>query len=150
MSHSLLWSLVLAFHIGGMTLWVGGAAYAVLVLRPSLSLLDATQRVSLHLQTLNRFFRIVWHVMPIVLASGWAMLLHDGGFANTTLPVNLMQLMGLIMAGLFISIYFGPYQRARRAIRPQPALFDTIRTRVSIVAILGLLTILAASLNHGF
>ncbi|GBQ72380.1 hypothetical protein AA103196_3045 [Ameyamaea chiangmaiensis NBRC 103196] len=150
MSHSLLWSLVLAIHIAGMTLWVGGAAYAVLVLRPSLGLLDTTQRSSVHLQTLNRFFRIVWHVMPMVLASGWAMVLHEGGFANTPWPVNLMQLLGLVMAGLFASAFFGPYRKARRALRPQPALFDAVRTRVGLVAVLGMVTILSASLNHGF
>jgi len=150
MSHSVIWSLVLAIHIAGMTVWVGGTTYAVLILRPSLSLLDATQRASVHLQTLNRFFRAVWHVMPMVLASGWAMLLHEGGFANTPMPVNLMQLLGVIMAGLFVSVHFGPFQKARRAIRPQPAMFDTIRTRLGIIAILGMLTILAAALNHGF
>lgn len=51
------------------------------VLRPSLGLLDATQRASIHLQTLNRFFRIVWHTMPTVLITGWLLIFHYGGFA---------------------------------------------------------------------
>ncbi|MBB2175925.1 CopD family protein [Gluconacetobacter johannae] len=149
MSHSILWSLVLAIHLTGMAAWVGGMVYAVFVLRPSLSLLDATQRASVHLQTLGRFFRIVWHTMPMVLVTGWLMILHEGGFAVVSWQVNAMQLLGLAMAGLFARIYFGPYQKARRAIRPQPATFDSIRSLVLVNITLGVLTILAAAMARG-
>jgi uncharacterized membrane protein len=149
MSSSILWSLVLAIHLIGMTAWVGGMVYAVFVLRPSLGLLDATQRASVHLQSLTRFFRIVWHTMPTVLVTGWLMILHEGGFAVVSWQVNAMQLLGLAMAGLFARIYFGPFQKARRAIRPQPATFDSIRALVTINIGLGLLTILAAAMARG-
>ncbi|MBL7235365.1 CopD family protein [Novacetimonas hansenii] len=150
MSHSILWSLVLAVHLLGMAAWVGGMIYAVFVLRPSLGLLDAIPRVSVHLQTLNRFFRIVWHVMPMVLVTGWLMILHEGGFAAIAWQINLMQLLGLMMALIFARIYFGPYQKARRAMRPQPAMFDSIRSQILINIGLGVLTIITASLAHPF
>ncbi|NVN11695.1 MULTISPECIES: CopD family protein [Nguyenibacter] len=149
MTSSILWSLVLAIHILGMTAWVGGMVHAVFVLRPSLGLLDATQRASVHLQTLTRFFRMVWHLMPTVLVSGWLLVLHEGGFAAVPWQVNAMQLLGLAMAALFARIYFGPFQKARRAIRPQPAIFDSIRALVLANTGLGVLTILAAAMARG-
>ncbi|WP_308720533.1 CopD family protein [Komagataeibacter xylinus] len=150
MSLSIVWSLVLALHITGMAAWVGGMMYAAFVLKPSLNLLDATQRASVHLQTLNRFFRIVWHTMPMVLVSGWLMIWHEGGFASLPWQINLMQLLGLIMAGIFARIYFGPYQKARRALRPQPGQFDSIRSLVLLNTGIGILTIITACLAHPF
>ena len=150
-SAQILWGLVLAVHLLGMALWVGGAVYAVFVLRPSLSLLDQTQRVSVHLQTLRRYFRIVWHVMPMVLLSGWAMLFfREGGFQNPDWHIQAMQGLGVLMAAIFVWAFFGPYQRARRAIRPQPALFETIRSLVSINIVIGTAIVVVASLGHSF
>lgn len=150
MSPSIVWSLVLALHITAMAAWVGGMIYAAFVLKPSLGLLDPTQRASVHLQTLNRFFRIVWHTMPMVLVTGWLLIYHDGGFAVVPWPINLMQLFGLIMAGVFARIYFGPYQAARRALRPKPGVFDSIRSLVLLNSGLGVLTIVTACLAHPF
>ena len=150
MSLSIVWSLVLALHITAMATWVGGMIYAAFVLKPSLGLLDPTQRASIHLQTLNRFFRIVWHTMPTVLVTGWLLIYHDGGFAVVPWPINLMQLFGLIMAGVFARIYFGPFQKARRAIRPQQGMFDSIRSLVILNTGLGVLTIITACLAHPF
>ncbi|MFT8718288.1 hypothetical protein [Acetobacter sp.] len=145
----ILWSLVLTLHIAGMAVWVGGATYAVAVLRPSLTLLDKAQRSSVHLLTLKRFLRVVWHVMPTVLITGWIMILHEGGFAVMPWTTNVMQLLGVIMAGLFLRVFYGPYQTARRAIRPKQETFDSIRTLMLGVIACGMLTILCASMGHG-
>jgi uncharacterized membrane protein len=150
-SATILWGLVLAVHLLGMALWLGGAAYVLFVLRPSLGLLDQTQRVSVHLQTLRRFFRIVWHAMATVLLSGWAMLFfREGGFANTDWHINAMQGLGVLMAAVFAWAFFGPFRRARRAIRPQPAMFETIRSLVSINLVIGTAIVVVASLGHNF
>ena len=117
----------------------------------SLGLLDATQRNSVQLQTLKRFLRLVWHVMPLVLVTGWAMeIFREGGFAGADWHVNAMQGLGLLMAALFAAIYFGPFQKARRALRPQPAAFDRIRSLIGIKLVLGILVIVVASLGHQF
>lgn len=148
---TILWGLVLAVHLLGMAAWVGGMAYTLFVLRPSLGLLDGTQRTSVHLQTLKRFFRLVWHVMPLVLVSGWAMeIFREGGFAGADWHINVMQGIGLAMAALFAAIYFGPFQKARRALRPQPATFERIRSLVSINLALGVVVVVVASLGHNF
>ncbi len=148
---TIFWGLVLAVHLLGMTVWVGGMAYALFVLRPSLGLLEGTQRTSVQLQTLRRYFRLVWHVMPLVLVSGWAMeIFREGGFAGADWHINVMQGLGIVMAALFAAIYFGPFRKARRALRPQPAIFERIRSLVSIKLVLGIVVVVVASLGHSF
>ncbi|MFT8590088.1 MAG: hypothetical protein ABF746_02595 [Acetobacter orientalis] len=150
MSHSILWSLVLALHLICIVVWIGGGAYAAIILRPSLNLLDTTQRNSVHLQTLNRFFKMLTHVVPTALITGWLMIIHEGGFTAAPWTTNVMQGLGLIMALLFVRVMMGPYQKVRRAIRPQPTTFDSIRKQVLVIVALGVLTILAASMGHPF
>ncbi len=146
-----LWGLVLAVHLLSWATWLGGAAYALVVLRPSLGLLDATQRNSVQLQTLRRFFRLVWHAMPLVLLPGWLMLAFPlGGFGNPDWHIQAMQALGLVMAALFAYAFFGPFRKARRALRPQPATFETIRSLLGVNLLLGAVTVVVASLDHVF
>ena len=150
MPHSILWSVILAFHIISIMFWVGGTAYAAIIMRQSLSLLDPTQRNSVQLQSLGRFFRVLMHVIPTALITGWLMILHEGGFEQAPWTTNLMQLLGIVMAVLYVRVLTGPFQKARRALRPQPALFDSIRNQTLVIMALGLIAILAASLGHPF
>ncbi|MGO3518627.1 MAG: hypothetical protein ACTINM_09095, partial [Acetobacter cibinongensis] len=143
-------SLVLALHILCIVVWIGGAVYATAILRPSLSLLDNTQRNSVHLQTLGRFFKMLTHVIPTALITGWLLILHEGGFAHVPWTTNAMQGLGVIMALLFVRIVSGPYQKARRAIRPQPATFDSIRSQILIIVAMGVLAVLVAAMGHPF
>ena len=132
----IVWNLVLAVHILAMTAWVGGMAYALLVLRPSLAVLATpSDRMTLHGETFRRFFRIVWIAMPLVLLSGWGMVFGVyGGFANLPWPVNVMQALGLVMAVIFLVIVFGPYRR----FRAQPGADPAASIRKLIHANLGL------------
>jgi len=140
---------LLAVHLLGAALWVGGMYYAVMVLRPALAQLDATKRVQVHMQTLQRFFRLVWHVMPIVLISGWLMVFGVwGGFATVPLSINLMQGLALVMAGVFLFVFFGPWQRVRRAIRPTQEMLDGVRRLVIVNLVLGAGAIVAGALGH--
>jgi len=50
---------------------------------------------------------------------------------------------------VFITTVRGPFLRARRAMRPQPAVFDTLRSRMVLMAGLGLVNILIAAMAHG-
>ena len=146
-----LWGLVLAVHLLSWATWLGGAAYALFVLRPSLGLLDTTQRNSVHLQTLRRFFRLVWHVMPMVLVTGWLMLAFPlGGFNNPDWHIQTMQALGVLMALVFAYAFFGPFRKARRALRPQQGTFDSIRSLLSVTLLLGGAVVVVASLDHVF
>jgi uncharacterized membrane protein len=143
----IVWSLVLALHLLAITVWVGGMAFALLVLRPSLTVLDPADRLALHAQTFRRFFKIIWHVMPIALASGWAMVVGVyGGFAHLYWTVNVMQLLGLVMAAVFLVLFFGPWQRFRAT--PSAEAAAVIRQMITINLVLGAVTIVIASLSH--
>ena len=99
-------SALLALHLLGAVLWVGGMAFALLVLRPSLAVLQPAQRLALHGEVFRRFFRIVWHAMPLLLVSGYAMLFGVfGGFAGVNWAVHLMHLLGLVMAEWLFELF---------------------------------------------
>ena len=143
-----LWSLVLAVHILAMTAWVGGMAYALLVMRPSLALLAApADRMAVLGDTFRRFFRIVWVAMPLVLLSGWAMIFGVyGGFAHLPWPVNVMYGLGLVMAVIYLVIVFGPYRRFRA--QPGPDAAATIRKLIHANLGLGVIVIVVASFSQ--
>jgi len=150
---TLLWlpNILLALHILAAAAWVGGMLYALVVLRPALRVLEPAARLQIQLITLKRFFLVVWHAMPIMLLTGWAMI-GAIGWSMALLPwyVNVMQGLAIIMAGVFLWAYFGPFRRLRRAIRPGPELLDTIRLLITVNLALGVITIVVASLGHAW
>ena len=102
-------SVLKAVHLLGAVLWVGGMFFAYLVLRPSLAVLEPPQRMLLHAQVFKRFFLIVWHAMPALLLTGYALLFGwYGGFRGAGWHVHAMHLTALIMAGIFVALFTGP------------------------------------------
>ncbi len=145
----LLRNILLALHFLGAAAWVGGMFYALVVLRPAVAALEPAPRGQVQMRTLKRFFGVVWVAMPLMLLTGWAMVfLAWGGFASLPASINTMQLLALIMAGVFLYTYYLPWQRVRRAIRPGLELFERIRTLLHVNVALGALTIIAGSLGH--
>ena len=148
---TILWGLVLAVYSLGLAMLVGGSACMLLVLRPSLNLLDQTQRTSVNLQTLKRFFRLVWCAMPLVLLTGLSMeAFRAGGFVHADWHVQTVQGLAILMAITFLWAFYGPFQRARRAIRPQPKTFESIRSLVGTGLAIGTAIVVVASLGHTF
>ncbi|WP_222547138.1 hypothetical protein [Asaia lannensis] len=147
MSNPFLWSLVLALHLLCMAYWIGGGIYAVIVSRSTVALLEPAQRQNVQMQLIARYFRALLHIVPTALVTGWLLVIHMGGFGVMSLPINIMQGLALIMALLFLSAYFGPFQSLRRAIRPQPVLFDKVRKRVMLMVGVGILTVIAAAMG---
>lgn len=149
MTTNTLANTLLALHLLAASAWVGGMLYALVVLRPALAVLDAGPRLQVHMLTLKRFFLIVWHAMPIMLLTGWGMIAAAGwGMAHLPWYVNAMQGLALVMAAVFLFVFFGPYRRLRRAIRPGPELLDRIRQSIILNLALGAATIVIASLGH--
>jgi uncharacterized membrane protein len=134
-------------HVVFAALWVGGMAFAILALRPALAVLEPPQRLALMGRVHKRFFLVVWHAMPIVLLSGYFLLFgHYGGFRGVGWHVHLMHLTGLIMAGIYLAIFFGPWRRMRQALAggdlpAAAAANDRIRLLVTGNLLLGLLTL---------
>ena len=146
-------NFLLAFHLICAVIWVGGMAFALMVLRPSMAILAPSDRLALHAQVFKRFFRIVWHVMPILLLSGYIMLFTIfGGFRGVGWPVHVMHTAGLLMAVVFIWIFFVPWAAMRRAMagNDQPAAvaaLGRIRHLITVNLVIGLLTVALGTLN---
>jgi uncharacterized membrane protein len=141
---------VLAVHVLCAVIWVGGMFFAYVVLRPSLSVLEPIQRIALHTQVFRRFFLIVWHVMPLILLSGFAVLFgFYGGPASVGWNVHVMMLLGLIMSAVFLLIVFGPYARFRRTTdrATAAASMDRIRKLIAVNLVLGIVTVVVALLR---
>lgn len=144
------WPWVDAIHLVCAVIWVGGMFFALIVLRPSLGVLEPAPRIAIHNQVFRRFFRIIWHVMPIALITGYAMALGQyGGFAHLPWYVNAMQAIAWVMVIVFLWIVFGPYRRFRAAASNAraAAAADTIRKLIVLNLILGLLVVCIAVLR---
>jgi uncharacterized membrane protein len=140
--------LLLALHLLGAVLWVGGMGFALLVLRPAAhEVLQAPERLALAQAAFRRFFLIVWHAMPIVLLTGWALFfLWHGGWSGARWSLHLMHLLGLIMALVFLALFFGPWGAMRRAMaagdKPNAArALESIRKLVLVNLIMGLVVV---------
>lgn len=139
--------LLLALHVLGAVVWVGGMFFALLVLRPSLGVLQPPQRMALHLSVFRRFFAIIWIVVAIMLLTGFGMVsVVFGGFADVPWNVQVMMLIGLIMVGVFVWIYFVPWRDLKA--RPLPENVDRIRILITANLALGIVTIIAATLGQ--
>jgi uncharacterized membrane protein len=145
-----VWGWVVAVHVLCAVVWVGGMFFAYVVLRPSLSMLEPLQRIAVHTQVFRRFFLVVWHAMPLILISGFAVLFgFYGGPAYVGWNIHLMMLLGLIMSAVFLFIVFGPYARFRRTTdrNRAAAALDTIRKLIAVNLVLGTITIIVAFLS---
>ena len=141
---------VLALHILCAVLWVGGMFFAYVVLRPSLSAIDPPQRMLLHTQVFRRFFLVIWHAMPLLVLSGFAMIfVWMGGMAHLPWNVNAMLGLGLLMAAIFVYIVFVPYARFRRTTdrTRMASSLDSIRRLIGVNLVLGLITVVIAALQ---
>jgi len=60
--------------------------------------------------TLGRFFRWVWAAIATLLLSGYGVVLFGyEGFAAVGLHIQIMQVTGLVMIGLFVLAWTGPW-----------------------------------------
>jgi len=151
---STLPTALFVLHLIGAILWVGGMAFAILVLRPALAVIALPDRLALHAEVFRRFFLIIWHVMPIVLLTGWALLFGwYGGFRDAGVHVHVMNLTGVLMAVVFLALWFGPYRAFRKAMASgggvaAATLANRVRLLVTANLVLGLATSAVAGLGR--
>jgi uncharacterized membrane protein len=139
-----LYLLVKALHLLAAVVWVGGMFFAYLVLRPSMGVLEPNQRLLLNTQVFKRFFRAVWHAMPLSIITGFGMIfVFLGGMQTQSPKVHAMMALGLIMSAVFLYIFFGPYKRFQRTTdkATMVAALDSIRKLVGVNLIVGIVTI---------
>ncbi|MBW8268630.1 CopD family protein [Caldovatus sp. SYSU G05006] len=127
-------------------------AFAILALAPSLAAVEAPQqRLALLCGVFRRFFLLVWHAMPAVLLSGWALLfVWYGGFRGAGWHVHLMHLTGLVMGAVYLTIALGPWREMRAALAAgetaaAAGAAGRIRQLVTLNLALGLLTVAVAA-----
>lgn len=135
-------------HLLCAVIWVGGLFYAYVVLRPSLAAIEAPQRMLLQTRVYRKFFLVVWHAMPLILITGFAMLGLLGGMAHVAWPIHAMLGLGLLMAAIFLVIFFGPYRQFRRTIdrNRMASSLNNVRKLIGINLLLGLVTVIIAGL----
>ena len=145
-------TLLYVIHVLGAVIWVGGMAFALLALRPAAhEALEAPQRLALMLAVFRRFFRTLWHVVPIIILTGWGLVWGwYYGFGASVWHVHLMHLTGLVMAGIFVAVALGPFRAMRAALAAgdragAAAALDRIRLGVTVNLGLGLLTVAVAT-----
>jgi uncharacterized membrane protein len=147
----MLGKLFYTLHVLGAVLWVGGMGFALLALRPALAAIEPPQRLLVHQGALKRFFLIVWHAMPILLLTGYALLFGwYGGFAGSGWHIHAMHLAAIIMAAVFLGIVTGPWKEFRAAMAREDqagaaAAMNRVRQLVTVNLVLGLLTVAVAA-----
>lgn len=143
-------TLVYVLHLVFAVLWVGGMAFGMLVLRPALAELPGPQRLAVTQAAHRRFFLLVWHAMPVMLASGYALLFGwYGGFRGAGWHIHTMHLTGLLMSAVFLAVFFGPWKGMRAALAAgdtagAAAAADKVRQLIQANLALGLLTVIVA------
>ena len=143
--------LFLGLHIVAAVIWVGGMAFAYLVLRPSAGPLEPPLRLGLWRRVFGRFLPLVWVSVLVLLASGYGMVFGFlGGFRGAGLHVHVMQGTGILMMMLFFHLFFAPWKRFGRALDggalPEAARnLDQIRVIVLINLVLGLVTVVVGA-----
>jgi uncharacterized membrane protein len=144
MSASLIISL--AIHLVAAVFWVGGMAFAYMILRPAAGPLDPPMRLPLWRRVFARFLPWVGVSVVALLVTGFTMIFQMfGGMANLPLYVNLMMGIGIIMMLLYLHLFFAPWKRFRTAVDrgafPDAAkALNQIRMLVAINLTLGVIT----------
>jgi uncharacterized membrane protein len=140
--------LLVALHIVGAIVWVGGMFFAYMALRPASGELEPAVRLPLWGRVFSRFFPWVWMSIAALLVSGYGMVFHYlGGFRGVGLHVHLMQGTGLVMMLLYFHLFFVPWRRFQAALAgadlPSGARhLNQIRLIVGVNLILGLITVI--------
>jgi uncharacterized membrane protein len=107
-------NLLVFFHLAAAIFWMGGMAFMVLALRPSLGALEPPQRLALLQRVLARFFVVVGLSILVLLGTGGALFAGSGGHAPP--GWNVMAGLGVLMMLVFGHILAAPWRRLRGAV----------------------------------
>jgi uncharacterized membrane protein len=140
-------------HLLGVVVWVGGMFFAYVVLRPAAAgVLQPPERLRLWNDVFRRFFNWVWPAIGLILLSGLYLIYQYGGMAHVGHYVHVMLLLGLVMIGIYVYVFFGCYvpfslHVERQQWKEAGALLGRIRQLVAVNLSLGVLTLATARLG---
>ncbi|SEO92129.1 CopD family protein [Aquisalimonas asiatica] len=139
-------------HVLFAVIWVGGMFFAYVILRPvAAATLEAPERLMLWRRVLAKFFVWVWKSVVIVLLTGyWLGFGMFQSMGDWPTHVHVMHGLGLIMALLFLVVFFLPFKQLRSAVDTQDWQRGTealanVRRLVGINLVIGLVVVAAAS-----
>jgi uncharacterized membrane protein len=142
--------LLLAAHILAALFWVGGMAFAYMVLRPAAGGLEAPARLTLWRDVFARFLPWVGVAIVALLVSGYAMMFMAFGGFRAPLSIHVMQGTGILMMLLYLHLYFAPWRRLQKFVQAADwpnagKQLAMIRKLVAINLALGVITVLVGS-----
>ncbi len=139
-------------HVLFAVIWVGGMFFAYVILRPvAASTLEAPERLMLWRRVLAKFFVWVWKSVIIVLLSGyWLGFAVFSSMGDWPTHVHVMHGFGLIMAVLFLAVFFVPFRQLRNAVDTQDweagsRALANVRRLVAVNLVVGLVVVAVAS-----
>jgi uncharacterized membrane protein len=143
-------------HLLGVVVWVGGMFFAYMVLRPvAADVLQPPERLRLWNGVFGRFFNWVWLAIGAILLSGLYLIYLYGGMAHVGHYVHTMLLLGLVMVGIYVYVFFGcfvPFSLhvEKERWKEAGAMLGKIRQLVAINLSLGVLTLAVATIGVQF
>ncbi|MGF1547997.1 MAG: CopD family protein [Thiotrichales bacterium] len=137
---------LIAFHVLGTVVWIGGMFFAHMALRPAAaSVLDAPNRLRLMQKTLGTFFLWVWASIIALWISGFGIIGLFGGMKGLGIHVHSMMGIALLMTAIFAYLYFVPFLALRKTVREEN--WNTAGKRLALIRqlvatnlVLGLIT----------
>ena len=137
-------------HLLAVLIWVGGMFFAYVVLRPAaVDILQPPERLRLWDNVFHRFFTWVWGAIGTILATGLYMIYQFGGMAHVSPYIHVMLMLGLVMMGIYVYVFFGCYVQfnlhvAKERWKEAGAILGKIRKLIGLNLALGLVTVCVA------
>lgn len=144
-------ALLITIHALAAVFWVGGMAFAYLILRPAAGPLEPPARLALWRRVFAAFLPWAGVAAAALVVTGfWMIFAAYGGFAGVPLHVDLMMAIGIVMVLIYGHLFFSPWRRFRRAVdagenEEAARRLGQIRTMVAVNLALGALTVAVAA-----
>jgi len=145
-------ALALSLHVLSAVIWVGGMFFAYLVLRPIAAIqLTPAQRLTLWSNVFAKFFPWVWAAIILLIGTGfWLISVKFGGMQFVGAHIHIMMSLGILMALIFMHIFFAPTRRLTQAVSEHnweeaAKHMATIRLLIGINLSFGLIVITVAT-----
>ncbi|GBE18938.1 copper resistance protein D [archaeon BMS3Abin16] len=149
-------ALIFWLHILAAVVWIGGMAFNLLVVRPSMGVVDLPQRLKLADGILRRFIPVVWISVGLLVLTGFLMTLKRVASFEILLKTGYGNILILkltlvaVMISIVASIRYSLLPRFESLIEAQSSdLNKVLRQMVTLVKVnlvLGVLILLLAEL----
>ena len=148
--------VMIAAHVLAAVYWVGGMAFAYMILRPAAGPLEPPQRLALWRRVFAGFLPWAGVAALVLIVTGFAMMfsVYDG-FAEAPIYIHVMAAIGLAMTAVYLYLVMKPWQSFKKAV-DSGAIADgaaglaTIRQIVAINLVLGVAVIAVATAGRYF